>query len=244
MNRRDVLLGMAFAATAPAAGIADTPEQPAHDSLYIPKAHLVEDRKLLHDFMENYAFVSLVTAAPTIRITHIPVLLDRTAGPYGTVYGHIARNNPQIQTFDGHQQAVIVYQGPNSYISPSWYAKIDVVPTWNFGVVHAGGALKAITDRTALHDLLAKLIKTNESRYTPASTYDFSKIPDSYIGGMIGNIVGFEMQIEMLEGKFKLGQERSEGDRAGILKNLQTAKQDPSIADLTASYYEFLKKKA
>jgi transcriptional regulator len=242
MNRRDVLLGMTFAVTGPVTPVAGD-ELPSHDSLYIPKPHLVQDRKLLHDFMEDYAFVDMVTAAPTIRITHIPVLLDRLNGPYGTVYGHIARNNPQSETFDGRQQAVIVYRGPNSYISPSWYAKTEAVPTWNFAVVHASGTLKPITDRTALHDLLAKLIKTNEHRYAPSSTYDFSKIPDSYIGGMIGGIIGFEMQISQLEGKFKLGQERTEADKDGILKNLRTAKQDASILDLTASYYERLKNK-
>jgi transcriptional regulator len=243
MNRRDVLLGLAFAAAASDTATAADEAHP-HDSLYIPKAHLVEDRKLLHDLMENFAFVNLVTAAPTVRITHIPALLDRSAGPYGTVYGHIARKNPQSETFDGQHQAVIVYQGPNSYISPSWYANAPAVPTWNFAVVHASGTLKPITDKNALHDLLAKLIKTNEGRYTPSSTYDFSKIPDSYIGGMIGGIIGFEMQIELLEGKFKLGQERTDGDKAGILKNLQTAKHDPSLLDLTSSFYEHLTKKA
>ena len=238
MNRRDLLLGLAAAA-----GALDG-EQTERESLYIPKAHLVEDRKLMHDFMEEYAFVSLVTAAPTIRITHIPVLVDRTAGPYGTIYGHIARNNPQNATFDGRQQAVIVFQGPNSYISPSWYAKKEAVPTWNFAVVHAGGTLKPVTDKQALHEFLAKLITTFESRYAPTSTYDFRKLPDDYVYPMIGAIIGFEMQIESLEGKFKLGQERSEADRAGILKNLQTAKQDPSIRELTASYYERLQKKS
>jgi transcriptional regulator len=237
MNRRDLLLGLAFAASAVEA------QQPENGSLYIPKPHLVEDRKLLHDFMDDYAFVDLVTATP-VRITHIPVLLDRNAGPYGTIYGHIARHNPQSATFDGHQQAVIVFRGPNSYISPTWYAKTEAVPTWNFAVVHATGTLKPIADTKALHELLAKLIKRFEGRYAPASTYDFAKLPDSYINGMIGGIIGFEMQIDLLEGKFKLGQERSEADKAGILKNLQTAKQDPSISELTASYYERLGKKA
>jgi len=238
MNRRDLLLGLAFAAGAAEA------EQPQRESLYIPKAHLVEDRKLMHDFMEDYAFVALVTAAPTIRITHIPVLLNRTAGPYGTIYGHIARNNPQNATFDEHQQAVIVFQGPNSYISPSWYTKAEVVPTWNFAVVHASGTLKPVTDKQALHEFLAKLIATFESRYAPASTYDFGKLPDNYVYPMIGSIIGFEMKIESLEGKFKLGQERSEGDKAGILKNLRSAKQDPSMLELTTAYYERLQKKS
>lgn len=237
MNRRDLLLGLAFAASS-----ADA-EQSERESLYIPKPHLVEDRKLLHDFMDDYAFVDLVTATPVIRITHIPVLLDRTTGPYGTIYGHIARHNPQSATFDGRQQAVIVFRGPNSYISPTWYAKTEAVPTWNFAVAHASGTLKPITDLQALHELLAKLIKRFENRYNPSSKYDFAKLPDSYINGMIGGIIGFEMQIDLLEGKFKLGQERSEADKAGILKNLQSAKQDPSISELTASYYERLAKK-
>ena len=229
---------MALAATAAEA------EQPERESLYIPKAHLVEDRKLMHDFMEDYPFVSLVTASPTIRITHIPVLIDRKAGPYGTIYGHIARNNPQNATFDGHQPAVIVFQGPNSYITPSWYSKLEVVPTWNFAVVHAGGTLKPVTDPKALHEFLAKLIAAFENRYARTSTYDFSKLPDAYVYPMIGAIIGFEMQIETLEGKFKLGQERSDADKAGILKGLQTAKQDPTILELTTSYYDRLSKKS
>lgn len=235
MKRRDVLAGLALAATALDA------QQPAAESLYIPKAHLVEDRKFLHDFMDEYSFVDLVTASPSIRITHIPVLLDRTAGPYGTILGHVSKNNPQNQTFDGRQPAVIVFRGPHSYISPTWYAKMEAVPTWNFAVAHASGKPKAITDKKALHDLLAKLIRKFENRYQE-SAYDFGKLPDSYIYPMIGGIIGFEMQIELIEGKFKLGQERSEGDKAGIVKNLETAKQPPAIGEFTARFYERFKK--
>jgi len=235
MKRRDLLAGLTIAAAA-AEG-----QQRGSESLYIPKAHLVEDRKLLHDFMDDYSFVDLVTATPSIRITHIPVLLDRKAGAYGTIFGHISRSNPQSETFDGRQPAVIVFRGPHSYISPAWYAKTEAVPTWNFAVAHASGTLRAITDKKALHDLLAKLIAKFENRYVQ-STYDFAKLPDSYVYGMIGGIIGFEMQIESIEGKFKLGQERSETDKAGILKNLQSAKQDPSIREFTAGFYERVKK--
>jgi transcriptional regulator len=235
MKRRDLFAGLALAATA------SQGQQPSPESLYIPKAHLVEDRKLLHDFMDDFAFVNLVTATPSIRITHIPGLLDRSAGAYGTIFGHISRSNPQSQAFDGREAAVIVFQGPHSYISPTWYTKSEAVPTWNFAVVHASGKLKPISDKKALHDLLAKLIRKFEGRY-PGSTYDFGKLPDSYINGMLGGIIGFEMQIELLEGKFKLGQERSEQDKQSVVKNLRTAKQDQSIGDFTASFYERLKK--
>ena len=109
--------------------------------------------------MDEFAFVDLVTATPSLRITHIPVWLDRKAGQHGTLHGHLSRQNPQTNTFDGKQQAVIVFRGPHSYISPTWYTKTtDVVPTWNFAVVHATGALRPVTGKKELHDLLAKLI--------------------------------------------------------------------------------------
>jgi transcriptional regulator len=206
-------------------------------TLYIPKAHRVEDLKLLHEFMDEYAFVDLVTSAPTLRITHIPVILDRTAGTYGKIMGHVSRQNPQSQAFDGRQTGVIVFRGPHGYISPTWYAKKEAVPTWNFAVVHAAGRPSPITDKTALHELLGRLIEKFESY--EGSGYDFSKLPESYVSPMLGGIVGFEMQIESLEGKFKLGQERSDADKQGLLQHLGQAKRrERSLQDLTASFYK------
>jgi transcriptional regulator len=233
MKRRDVFAGFALAASGAAF------QQPETESLYIPKTHRVDDRAFLHDFMDEFAFVDLVTATPSIRITHIPVILDRTVGNYGTLFGHVSRNNPQSETFNGREPAVIVFRGPHSYISPSWYVKTQAVPTWNFAVVHANGKLKAITDKKALHDLLARLIKKFESRYGQGS-YDFAKLPESFTYGMMGGIIGFEMQIDSLEGKFKLGQERSAADKEGTLKNLERAKQDRSLREFTASFYDRL----
>jgi transcriptional regulator len=229
MNRRQLLLGLA------AAGLDLNAQEPSPGSLYIPKPHLVEDRKFLQDFMDEFAFADLVTASPGIRITHIPTVLDRTAAPYGTIFGHISRQNLQSKCFDGQQSAVIVFRGPHSYISPTWYTKPEAVPTWNFAVVHASGRLKPIADTKALHDLLAQLIAKFEG---PASRYNFAKLPESYINGLIGGIIGFKMQIELLEGKFKLGQERSEADKQAILKNLQSAKKPRSIYELTTEFYQ------
>ena len=185
MKRRDLMAALALA------GMKLDAQDHNSESLYIPKPHLVKDRKLLHDFMDEFAFVDLVTATPTIRITHIPSILDRTRGQYGTIRGHISRQNIQSKTFDGQTPAVIVFRGPHSYISPTWYAKSDVVPTWNFAVVHASGKLNAVTDKKALHDLLATLIKKFEK-----STYDFAKLADDYKYGLMAGIIGFEMEIE------------------------------------------------
>jgi transcriptional regulator len=232
MNRRELLAALA----ASGSGLLAQEPAGAEPSLYTPKAHLVEDRTFLHDFMDEYPFVDLVTASPTLRITHIPVMLDRTAGAYGKICGHIARQNPQSQTFDGHHAGVIVFRGPHGYISPTWYANADVVPTWNFAVVHATGRPRAILDKSTLRDLLGRLIAKFES--DPASGYDFSKLPDSYVSSMLGGIVGFEMQIETLEGKFKLGQERSDADRQSVLEHLRrAARRERSLYDLSASFY-------
>ena len=231
MNRRDLLSSLVFAAVTAEAQESAPPPPP---SLYIPNAHRVEDRKLLHDFMEEFAFVDLITAPP-LHITHIPVVFDRAAGPFGTIHGHIARNNEQIKAFDGKQEAVIVFRGPHGYISPTCYQTNPAVPTWNFAVVHATGKLQPVTDPAALHAFLARLIHKFESYQ--GTGYDFSKIPDSYLNPMLANIVGFDMQIELLEGKFKLGQERPEADRQGILKYLQTARRERSLHDLTESFY-------
>ena len=187
--------------------------------------------------MDEYPFVDLVTSSPTLRITHIPVFLDRTTGAYGKICGHVSRQNPQSQTFDGQHTGVIVFRGPHGYISPTWYGKTDTVPTWNFAVIHATGRPNSITDKPALHELLARLIDKFESYQ--GSGYDFSKLPDSYVSSLMGGIVGFEMQIESLEGKFKLGQERSDVDKENLLEHLHhPSRQERSIYDFTASFYK------
>jgi transcriptional regulator len=206
-------------------------------SLYIPKAHLVEDRAFLHDFLDDFPFADLVTPAPTLRITHIPALIDRTSGRYGTILGHISAQNPQRATFDGTHTAVVVFKGPHGYISPSWYANREVVPTWNFAVVHATGRPKAIVDPSQTHALLARLIRKFEATIGP-SDYDFEKLPESYVTGLMKGIAPFTMEIDALEGKFKLGQERSDGDKQGVLAHLSKGGyREHSLYEMTEAFY-------
>ena len=232
MDRRKLLASLALGTWNTEA---QEPVEPPLASRYIPKAHLVEDRKLLHDLMDDHPFADLITATPALRITHLPVLLDRAAGRYGVIHGHISRQNVQSHAFDGRQTAVVVFRGPQGYISPTWYQTAQAVPTWNFAVVHATGKLRPVTDPKALHAFLARLIQKFETY--EGTDYDFSKLPDSYTNGMLQGIIGFQMEIELLEGKFKLGQERSESDRQGILKDLQRARPESSLRDLTESFY-------
>jgi transcriptional regulator len=242
MDRRTLLMSLVAGSGMLASEAALAQDSPTPDrSLYIPRAHLVEDRTFLHDFMDEFAFVDLVTATPMVRITHIPTLLDRAAGRYGTILGHISAQNPQRTALDGAQNAVIVFRGPHGYISPTWYAKADVVPTWNFAVVHASGRPRAITDKARTHDLLSRLIAKFESEVK--SGYDFSKLPESYVSRMMQGIAPFEMPIDALEGKFKLGQERSEGDRQGVLARLREGGyRERSLHELTEGFYRMTSK--
>ena len=232
INRRELLAGLAVGGC----GLGKQEQAGIDPSLYIPKGHLVEDRKLLHDFMDQYPFVDLITSSPTLRITHLPVVLNRTVGVYGQIFGHISRQNPQSQAFDGHRPCVAVFRGPHGYISPTWFAKTDIVPTWNFAVVHASGRPRPITEKKELHEMLARLIDSFE-KYQ-GSGYDFSKLPESYVSSLIEGIIGFEMQVESLEGKFKLGQNWSEDDKHRVLEHLrQEAQRQPSLYDLSTSFY-------
>lgn len=234
MNRRDLLAGLALAGFE---AKAQSHAGPDAESLYIPKPQLVDDRRFLHDFMEEFAFVDLVTASPTLRITHIPVFLERAEGRYGTIHGHISRQNPQSATFDGEHTGVIVFHGPHGYISPTWYAKTgNVVPTWNFAVVHATGKLRPVAGKQELNDLLSKLIAKFE-KYE-GTGYDFAKVDDTYKYGLMGGIIGFELEIELLEGKFKLGQDRSPEDKQSLLKKLGSARAPRTLQQLTAGFYE------
>ena len=240
MDRRTVLMSFvaASAGLGDASSVAQEALPPPDPSLYIPKAHVVEERAFLHDFMDEFAFVDLITATPTLRITHSPSVLDRTKGRFGTVLGHVSAQNPQRTTFDGTHTAVIAFRGPHGYISPSWYATQDsVVPTWNFGIVHVSGRPKAITDKNQAHELLATLIRKNE-RAVGSTGYNFAAQPDEYVTRMMQGISPFTMEIEAIEGKFKLGQERSTGDRQGVLAHLREGGyRERSLYQVTEAFY-------
>ena len=245
LDRRTVLFSLL--ATPLVAGDESSPAQEApaaaDASLYIPKAHLVEERRFLHDFMEEFSFVDLVTATPTLRITHIPSVLNRTKGQLGTVLAHISAQNPQRASFDGTHRAVIVFRGPHGYISPTWYSATgNVVPTWNFGVVHVSGRPRAIEDRALTRELLATVIRKNE-RGVGSTTYDFAALPDEYVSRMMQGIIAFEMEIEAIEGKFKLGQERSAADRQGILAGMREGGyHERSLFEFTEAFYRMTPK--
>lgn len=241
MDRRELILGLLAGTTLLGDGVVESAEQGSapDPSVYIPKAHLVEDRAFLHAFMREFSFVDLVTTTPTLRITHIPSVLDPTIGKYGTIFGHISALNDQKKAIVGGERAVVVFRGPHGYVSPGWLvtpASRQGVPTWNFAVVHATGRMVPIDEPARKHALLSTLIGQYENAIGGTS-YDFATLPMDDVLNRMKGIQPFEIEIESLEGKFKLFQERPEPDRQAMLPKLEVYKER-SLHDFTQYFYK------
>jgi transcriptional regulator len=192
-----------------------------------------EDRiEVLHDAIRRAGLVTLVTqTADGLIASHAPMLLDLEPAPYGTLVGHLARPNPQARGAIG--EGLAIFQGPDAYITPSWYATKrqngKVVPTWNYVAIHAHGAVEFFNDPERLRDVVTRLTERQEAgRVQPWAVTD---APADFIDGMLKGIVGFAMPIARLEGKWKMSQNRPAEDRAGVISGLE-AEQRPEVADL------------
>ncbi|HTW64519.1 MAG TPA: FMN-binding negative transcriptional regulator [Bryobacteraceae bacterium] len=191
--------------------------------MYVPKVFAVEELPRLHAFMDEFSFAAMVTQHDGQMIaSHIPFILDRSVAPYGVLRAHIAIRNPQLKDIQAGSQALVIFQGPHTYVSPSWYVKPENVPTWNYTVVHATG-VPQILDRDAMAALLKDLTGKHEQAFEKPWDFD----PGSaWIEKLLPEIAGFEIKIEKLEGKFKLNQNRTPADRAGVIEAL-SASEDP-----------------
>ena len=187
--------------------------------MYIPKGLEIEDLPTLHDFMARNSFATLVGVAERAPFaTHLPLLLDPERGPYGTIVGHLARANPHGRLFDGNSPALAIFTGPHAYVSPSWYASADVVPTWLYTAVHAAGKPRTLEDGAVVRRLLERMVELYESGF--AKPWRLGSQREQYLDGMQRGIVAFEMPIERLEGKFKLNQTKGAADRRGTVAGL------------------------
>jgi transcriptional regulator len=195
--------------------------------MYTPAAFRIDDLHTLHAFVRQHSFATLVTAAAEPFVTHLPLLLDAERGPYGTLVGHFAKPNNHWQMDHVTQQSVAIFHGPHAYISPSWYrAGTTAVPTWNYAAVHAHGRLVILPDPQATAILLQRMVETYEgSRGLPWKNL----LPPEVNEKLIHSVVAFEMPIERLEGKFKLGQNRVAADQIGAIEGLEESGDDDSL---------------
>ncbi|MGH7041166.1 MAG: FMN-binding negative transcriptional regulator [Acetobacteraceae bacterium] len=213
--------------------------------MYVPAAFREDRIETLHEAIRTAGLATLVTMTPDGLIaSHIPVLLDPDPAPYGTLLGHLARPNPQARGAVPGVPALMIFQGPDAYISPNWYATKRrtgaVVPTWNYVAVHAYGEVAFFDDPERLLAIVTRLTDREESRHadptgTPAVTpWAVSDAPAPYIAGMLKGIVGFVLPIARLEGKWKMSQNRPPEDRPGVIAAL-TETGRPEIGALVAA---------
>lgn len=195
--------------------------------MYIPKSFAVTDPAILYPFMHHNNFATLVSQHDGALVaTHLPLLVD---GERGILSGHFARANPQWKSV-AQQEALVIFGGAHTYISPTWYANMPNVPTWNYAVVHAYGTPRLIDDTAALRGLLGKLVDQHEAEFD--APWDMATLDayDGYMDKMMAAIVGFEMPIARLEGKFKLNQNRQPAEQAGVIAALSASEYPPDQA--------------
>jgi len=196
--------------------------------VYIPPAFQETRRELLDELIRQHNFGTLVsTHAGELMASHLPFLLESEAGPHGTLRGHMARANPQWQSFEEGQEVLAIFQGPHAYVSPTWYEEPLSVPTWNYATVHAYGVPSLVEEREALYRLLEALVRVHEAPMP--SPWPF-ELPDDYVGRMINGIVGFEIRLTRLEGKLKLSQNRSLADQQAVADALLKQGDPPGVA--------------
>jgi transcriptional regulator len=207
--------------------------------MYVPAHFKQESIPILHEAIRRSGFGTLVTMGESgLEASHIPMLIDPSAGPFGTLHGHIARANFQWRRATTSVQAVAMFLGPNAYITPSWYPTKyktgKVVPTWNYVAVHAHGTIAFFDDPSDLRTMVTKLTKVHEAaRSTP---WEVDDAPAEYIDSMLKGIVGFKLSITRLEGAWKLSQNRPADDVAGVREGLrsESGKARHDIAALMA----------
>jgi transcriptional regulator len=197
--------------------------------VYTPSSFAEHDLPTLFAFIEAHPLAALVTGSTTdgLFATHLPLVLNRATGPIGTLIGHFARANPHSRRLaDGPVEALVIFTGPDAYISPEWYrTKEDtgrVVPTWNYVAVHAYGTLRLHDDPQFLREHLETLTRRHEA--DRARPWHVSDAPEDYIAQQMKAIVAVELSIDRLEGKWKMSQNRSDADIDGVVRGLGASK--------------------
>ncbi|EXF91773.1 transcriptional regulator [Pseudomonas fluorescens HK44] len=205
--------------------------------MYTPSAFAIEDLPALHQQILDTRLAILVTHGEQgLQASHVPLLLSPEQGPNGTLYGHLARANPQWQALEAGAEALVIFAGADAYVSPSFYpSKAEhgkVVPTWNYVAVHAYGSAEVFSDAHHLRNLVSAL--TDRHERDRAKPWKVDDAPAHYIDGMLKAIVGFALPIQRLEGKRKLSQNRSTADIAGVREGLSASANphDQALAHL------------
>ncbi|MED5621366.1 FMN-binding negative transcriptional regulator [Ideonella sp. BN130291] len=202
--------------------------------MYQPRHFVQDDPTELQALMQAHPLATLVRQAPdgSLSADHIPLLYDAADGEHGTLRGHVARANPLWQELAAGAPVLAIFQGPQAYVSPAWYASKrehgKVVPTWNYAVVHAHGRFHAKDDPVWLRAFLQRLTARHEG--PRAEPWQIDDAPADFTAQLLGAIVGIEIPLLRLEGKWKVSQNRPAADREGVTQGLLAEGSDAGTA--------------
>jgi transcriptional regulator len=205
--------------------------------MYRPAAFREDRLEVMHALIREHALGTLVTAGPQgLQANHIPCLIDPAASRNGTLLAHLARANEQLVALRDGAETLVIFQGPASYVTPSWYASKaehhKVVPTYNYVTVHAWGTPRVHDDAVWIRDQIGRLTAAHEqSRVTPWAVED---APEDFIAAQMRAIVGVEIPIARIEGKWKVSQNRPAADREGVAAGLREI-GDTAMAELVTA---------
>ena len=210
-------------------------------TMYQPPLFREERPEVMHGLMRAHPFATLVMLEEgALSANHIPLVIHPELSENGVLRGHVSKGNPLWTKHDPTVEALAIFQGPQHYVTPSWYpskkAHGKVVPTWNYAVVHAYGTLETYEDPTRLLAHLNELTNRNEiERPVP---WEVSDAPDEFVAKQLKGIVGLEIAITRLEGKWKVSQNRDEKDRRGVSRGLvvENDRDAAAMSDLVAQY--------
>jgi transcriptional regulator len=192
--------------------------------MYVPR-HFAETRvEVLHELIRRHPLGTLVVAAADgLEASHVPFEIDPEPAPFGTLRCHVARANPIWQQISADRPVLVVFQGEEGYVSPSWYVGKQehgkVVPTWNYAAVHAYGIANAVQDAAWLRRMVEDLTTRHEQGR--ADPWHVSDAPADYVEKLLGAIVGIEIPVTRMLGKWKFSQNRSAADRQGVITGLE-----------------------
>jgi transcriptional regulator len=209
--------------------------------MYIPPAFQEDDVATLHAAIRGARLATFITSTAEGLIgSPLPMILDATESPHGTLYGHVARANPQWKLAPSGD-AMAVFMGPDAYVTPSWYATKretgKVVPTWNYVAVHVYGPVEFFDDADRLLDVVTRLTHLHEGALTKSAggePWAVTDAPKDFIKSQLRGIVGLRMPITRIDGKRKMSQNRSAEDRAGVVEGLSASDSavDRAVAGL------------
>lgn len=200
--------------------------------MYVPASFRVDDQETVFEFVERHSFATVVSVLAGVPFaSHVPLMLDRNRN---VLVGHLARANPQWDTFESGNEVLAIFTGPHAYISPTWYATGPAVPTWNYTSVHIYGKPRLLSgERTAeAVDTLVRKYEDHREKPWP------NEIPADFRHRLLAAIVGFEIPLERVECKFKLGQNRSAEDQAGMMQGLS---EDGAEGETLANFIDSLR---